>query len=282
MKWITLQRPQMETIACSWLIIRFIDPDANIVYVEHELLTATLAEKDVIPFNIKGSSYTARHDECLFDVFIQKHHLTDPALQEVANIVRGAATSRFHLTPQSSGLRAIAAGMAHNEQNDQALLQQSMVIYDAVYSWARHVRKPLLPDAESKLMEVFHRFITQKYADRAKKPEWVKEIAAFVQDDIDTNLSLDLAGLAERLKIDPGGLAKHPDHHAFGEEIRRLRMEKAMQLMEEDIYSLSEIAYMTGFSDQGHFSRIFGKHYGKTPTGHLKTIRALKEKEEEE
>lgn len=283
MKWITLQRPEMETIACSWLILRFIDPDAEIVYVEPELLTATLAERDVIPFNIKGSSYYTRHPgECLFDVFMQKHRLTDPALEEVANVVRGAATGHFHLTPQSSGLRAIAAGLAHKEHNGKTLLQQSLLIYDALYNWAGHVRKPLLPDAESKLMEVFHRFITQKYADRAKKPEWVREIAAFVQDDIDTNLSLKLAGLAERLRVDAGSLTQHPDHHAFGEEIRRLRMEKAMQLMEEDIYSLSEIAYMTGFSDQGHFSRIFGKHYGKTPTGHLKTIRAQKEKQEKE
>ncbi len=131
-------------------------------------------------------------------------------------------------------------------------------------------------------MEVFHRFITQKYADRAKKPEWVKRSPPFVQDDIDTNLSLDLAGLAERLKIDPGGLANTLTITLSG-EIRRLRMEKAMQLMEEDILCCSEIALYDRLFRPGTFlPHLRQTLWQNPPRATLKTIRALKEKEEEE
>ncbi len=123
----------------------------------------------------------------------------------------------------------------------------------------------------------------QKYSDRATKPRWVLEIGEVVQDQVDTNLSLSLEELSRRLNANPMYLneefSRDFEDLTFGEYIRKKRIEKALELMEEERYTLIEIAYMTGFSDQTHFSRIFTKHYGKTPTGHMKTIRAMKNRE---
>lgn len=281
MKWVTLHHPRLDHIACSWLILRFIDTSAEISFVPDEDINEAVTEKGIATFDVGGSEYTLhRHpDDCLFDLFIRKHQLSDIPLTEVAHIVRSAVTGRFHLAPQAAGLAAMASGMMY-ANNDQLFLQQGIVMLDALYSWASRLGKPLHDDSDAKLLELFHRFITQKYADRARKPLWVKEIAAIVQDGIDTRLNLGLADLAKRLHANPGTLSPHPEQLRFGDEMRRLRIERALQLMEEEQYSLAEIAYLTGFSDQGHFSRIFGKHYGKTPTGHLKTIRAQKEREE--
>ncbi|MBO9151843.1 chromate resistance protein ChrB domain-containing protein [Chitinophaga sp. GCM10012297] len=283
MKWITLHHARLDHIASSWLILRFIDPSAEISFVHSDDINKAITEKGIVTFDVGGSEYTLHHnpEECLFDLFIRKHGLADPPLAEVAHIVRSAVTGRFHLAPQAAGLAAVAAGMFH-ANNDQLFLQQFIPVLDALYSWASRLGKPLHDDSDAKLLELFHRFITQKYADRARKPLWVKEIAAIVQDGVDTKLNLGLADLAERLHANPGTLVPHPDQLRFGEEMRRQRIEKALQLMEEEQYSLAEIAYLTGFSDQGHFSRIFGKHYGKTPTGHLKTIRAQKGREEDD
>ncbi|RPD41947.1 chromate resistance protein ChrB domain-containing protein [Chitinophaga barathri] len=283
MKWVTLHRPKIDHIACSWFILRFINPNAEILFVSYEEVNDFIGRDDVMLFDIKGAEYTTlNNDGCMFDVFVRKHQPENPALEEIAHIVRGAVTGSFHFAPQSAGLWAVVMGIAYNVHSDAEFLQQSLAVFDGLLTWETRFRKPLHKYSEYKLMEVFHRFITQKYGDRAKKPVWVKEIAAIVQDEIDTSLSLDLAALSEKLPANPGSLIPYPDFHTFGEEIRRRRIEKAMQLMEEDKYSLTEVAYITGFSDLGHFSRIFSEHYGKTPTGHLKTIRAQKNKEEEE
>jgi hypothetical protein len=280
MKWVTRQRPEIDRIACPWLILRFIDTEAEFLFVAEQEVMAVAAAQQAVPFDIAGAEYGHYEDRCTFDYFLEKHQLKEPALQKIAAIVRGADTHRHGLAPEAAGLWAIAAGMAYNQQNDQALLQQGLVIYDALYSWAKHLQheKHSPQYSAQVLMEVFHDFITRRYSDRQKKPEWVKEIAAIVQDQVDANLALGLQELSGMLKADPSAIAGNA---AFGEHMRRQRIEKALQLMEEEKYTLTEIAYMTGFSDQSHFTRVFGKHTGKTPTGHLKTIQARKRKESE-
>lgn len=284
MKWVTLHRPRLDHIACSWLILRFIDPSAEILFVSYKDVEKYIDKKDAITFDIGGAEYTAvrNPEECLFDVFIRKHQLAGRQMDAMAHVVRCAVTGRFHLSPQAAGLAAIMSGLTRHAGDDQLFLQQGLVAMDGLYSWAAGPEHRSEKQSDEKLLELFHRFITQKYADRAKKPRWMEEIVALVQDGIDTRLNVGLADLAERLKANPGSLVPAPDLHRFGEEMRRMRMEKAMQLMEEETYSLAEITYLTGFSDQGHFSRVFGEYYGKTPTGHLKTIRAQKEKEGDE
>lgn len=285
MKWVTRQRPKIDRIACPWLILRFIDAQAEILFVPDNEVTATAQKENAIPFDVSGVEYSHYDDRCTFDYFLKKHQLKEPALQTMADIVRGADTDRHDFAPEAAGLWAIAAGMAYNIHDDQALLTQGLVIYDALYSWAKHLQheKHTRQYSEQVLMEVFHDFISRRYSDRQKRPEWVKEIAAIIQDQVDTNLAMSLKEISAMLEVNPSYLSRefsrYFDDLTFGEYIRKQRIEKAQKLMEAGKYTLTEIAYMTGFSDQSHFSRVFGKFTGQTPTGYLKTIQARKRRE---
>ena len=140
MKWITRERPKIDRIACPWLIKNFIDKDAVFIYVPKEQVFEKAEELNAIPYDIPGTEYTHYADECTFDFIIKKHRLTDPALLQLAAIVRGADTDRFDLAMQSAGLWAISAGLSHNYKNDFEMLEVGMKIYDALYSWAKYVQ----------------------------------------------------------------------------------------------------------------------------------------------
>src|ERR1700730_11155524 len=118
MKWITRERPKIDRIACPWLIKRFIDKDAEIIYVPFDEVNTKAKNLNAIPFDVPEVEYTHYKDECTFDYFLKKHSLTDPALQTLAMIVRGADTERHDLAAQASGLWAISAGLAHNSKTD--------------------------------------------------------------------------------------------------------------------------------------------------------------------
>lgn len=277
MKWITRERPKIDRIACPWLIKRFIDHEAEIIYVPFNEVKTKAQEFNAIPFDIPDVEFTHYGDECTFDYFIRKYDLKDSALQTLAVIVRGADTDRHDIASQASGLWAISAGLSHNITNDQDLLQQGMVIYDALYTWAKHLQheKHTQNPIENLLLDVYQRFIQQKSSSR-KIPSWAKELKEIIQDQIDTNLSLNLKELSQSLNVHPAYLSrefsKYFDDLSFGEYIRKLRIEKAMQLLEDPKYSLAEIAYLTGFSDQSHFNRIFKKHTGKNPSEYRKSF----------
>ena len=277
MKWITRERPKIDRIACPWLIKRFIDHEAEIIYVPFDQVKTKAQDLDAIPFDIPDVEFTHYGDECTFDYFIRKYELKDAALQTLAVIVRGADTDRHDIASQASGLWAISAGLSHNITNDHELLQQGMVLYDALYTWAKHLQheKHTQNPIENLLLDVYQRFIQQKSSSR-KIPSWAKELKEIIQDQIDTNLSLNLKELSQSLNVHPAYLSrefsKYFDDLSFGEYIRKLRIEKAMQLLEDPKYSLAEIAYLTGFSDQSHFNRIFKKHTGKNPSEHRKSF----------
>ena len=277
MKWITRERPKIDRIACPWLIKRFIDHEAEIIYVPFDQVKTKAQDLDAIPFDIPDVEFTHYGDECTFDYFIRKYELQDAALQTLAVIVRGADTDRHDIASQASGLWAISAGLSHNITNDHELLQQGMVLYDALYTWAKHLQheKHTQNPIENLLLDVYQRFIQQKSSSR-KIPSWAKELKEIIQDQIDTNLSLNLKELSQSLNVHPAYLSrefsKYFDDLSFGEYIRKLRIEKAMQLLEDPKYSLAEIAYLTGFSDQSHFNRIFKKHTGKNPSEHRKSF----------
>ena len=114
MKQITRERPKIDRIACPWLIKRFIDRDAEIIYVPFDEIKAKAKTLDASPFDVPDVEYSHYKDECIFDYFLKKHQLTDPALQTLALIVRGADTDRHDLAAQASGLWAVSAGLAHN------------------------------------------------------------------------------------------------------------------------------------------------------------------------
>ena len=140
MKWITRERPKIDRIACPWLIKIFVDKAAEFIYVPKEHVFDKAKELDAIPYDIPGAEYAHYGEECTFDFIIRKHGLSDPALSQLATIVRGADTDSFHLAPQSSGLWAISAGLSYNHKNDYEMLQIGMKMYDALYSWAKYVQ----------------------------------------------------------------------------------------------------------------------------------------------
>ncbi|MEQ1686242.1 MAG: chromate resistance protein ChrB domain-containing protein [Burkholderiaceae bacterium] len=137
MKWVTRERPKIDRIACPWLVARFVDPEAEFLYVPAGDVLRVAAETGAVPYDVPGVEMTHVGGLCSFDAFIKKYTLTDPALAQLATIVRGADTSRPELTPQSAGLYAISLGLSHNFSNDHEMLAHGMVLYDALYAWCR-------------------------------------------------------------------------------------------------------------------------------------------------
>lgn len=139
-KWVTRERPKIDRIACPWLIRRFIDPRAQFLYVPAGEVLAVAQAEQAIPYDLPDVQFSHRGELCSFDAFVADFGLDDPALGELALIVRGADTGRPELTPQSPGLLAISRGLALNYADDHAMLAQGMVIYDALYAWLRAAR----------------------------------------------------------------------------------------------------------------------------------------------
>lgn len=132
MKWITRERPKIDRIACPWLIKRFVDTEAEILYVPFEEVLGKAAEVNAIPFDLPGVEYSHYDDRCTFDYILKKHKLTQPALYRMAAIVRGADTDRHDFSPQAAGLEAIFAGLSYNIKSDDELLALGMIIYDGL------------------------------------------------------------------------------------------------------------------------------------------------------
>jgi hypothetical protein len=141
MKWITRERPKIDRIACPWLIARFIDQNPEFIFAPATDVPRLATELHAIPFDIEGVEFSHEGPKCTFDALLAKYHLHDPALQELATIVRAADTARLDLAPQAAGLLAISLGLSHNFQDDHEQLRYGFVLYDALYSWSRHVRQ---------------------------------------------------------------------------------------------------------------------------------------------
>lgn len=274
MKWITRAHPKIDRIACPWLIKRFIDPAAEIIYVPYEEVIARAADMGATPFDLPGVEFTHYGDKCTFDYFIEKFKIEDPAVLALAPIVRGADTDQHELASECPGLWAVFSGLAHNTPNDYELLEKGMVIYDALYSWAKYHKNERHTQhvVERLLIDVYNRYLK----DTKKVPVWAKELKELIQDQIDTNLSLTLKEVSQNLSINPYYISRefsrYFDNLSYGEYIRKLRIEKAIGLLSTSAYSLTEIAYLTGFSDQSHFTRIFRQQTGKTPSAYRNMI----------
>jgi len=137
MKWITRERPKIDRIACPWLIKRFIDPQAEFLYVGASEVRKIAADTGAIPYDIPDVELSHEGELCSFDAFLKKYQLKEPALDQLAAIVRGADTSRLGLTPQSSGLYAISLGLSQNFTDDHEMLMHGMVMYEALYTWCK-------------------------------------------------------------------------------------------------------------------------------------------------
>jgi hypothetical protein len=137
MKWITRERPKIDRIACPWLIGRFIDPDAEFLYVPAATLLEEAGRLGATPYDVPGVELSHVGERCSFDAFLLRYGLDEPALRQLADIVRGADTSRLDLTPQSAGLYAISLGLSLNFRDDHEMLRYGLVLYDALYAWCR-------------------------------------------------------------------------------------------------------------------------------------------------
>lgn len=276
MQWITRERPKIDRLACPWLILRFIDPTADILYVPAEEVVPTAERTGAIPFDVPGVEFTHYGAECTFDYFLRKYQLRDPALQALAPIVRGADTDNHALAQQAAGLWAISAGLAYNLPDDQQLLQQGLVLYDALYSWAKHLQgqSHTQQPEEQLLLQVYTAYLQRTQDRNATPPTWAVQLRELIQDHLDTNLALRLTEVAETLRVNPTYLSRefgrYFDNLSFGEYIRKLRIDKAQHLLDTTTYSVGEIAYLTGFSDQSHFTRIFKQHLGQSPAAYRK------------
>jgi rhodanese-related sulfurtransferase len=139
-KWITRERPKIDRIACPWLIRRFIDPSAEFQYVPADEVLDIAKEREAIAYDIPNVRFTHRGELCSFDALIADFGLDDPALHDLAKIVRGADTGKPDLTPQSAGLLAVSLGLSALYEDDHDMLAQGLVVYDALYAWLKHAR----------------------------------------------------------------------------------------------------------------------------------------------
>ena len=137
MKWVTRERPKIDRIACPWLIARFIDKAPEFLYVPKDRVLEVARETGAIPYDIPGVELTHAGERCSFDAFLQKYQLSDRGLLQLAQIVRGADTSRLDLSPESPGLYAISLGLSKNFKDDHEMLKHGMVLYDALYAWCK-------------------------------------------------------------------------------------------------------------------------------------------------
>jgi hypothetical protein len=137
MKWVTRERPKIDRIACPWLILRFIDHEAEFLYVPALQVLRVAADTGATPYDIPGVEMSHVGDLCSFDAFLGKYGLGDPALQQLATIVRGADTSRLDLAPQSAGLYALSLGLSQVFADDHEMLRHGLVMYDALYAWCK-------------------------------------------------------------------------------------------------------------------------------------------------
>ena len=135
----TRRRPKIDRIACPWLIRRFLDPQARILFVDPDMVVEVARETGAVPFDIKDIELSHEGERCTFDTMLKLFGLEDePSLARLALIVRGADTARPDLAPEAAGLHAVSLGLSQLAgDDDHGLLQRGFVIYDALFAWLR-------------------------------------------------------------------------------------------------------------------------------------------------
>jgi len=139
-QWVTRRRPKIDRVACPWLIRRFIDPQARILFVDPDQVAAVAKESGAVPFDIEGVELSHEGPRCSFDTMLKLFDLEgEPSLARLALIVRGADTARPDLAPEAAGLHAVSLGLsALAGDDDHGLLRQGFVVYDGLFAWLRH------------------------------------------------------------------------------------------------------------------------------------------------
>jgi hypothetical protein len=137
MKWITRSHVHVDRVACPWLITRFIDSDAEFLFVSKSKVLEIAEREGAIPFDTPGAELHHQDDLCTFDVIIKTYELTDKALLRMARIVNAADTDRLDNDPLAAGIEAIAVGYSLRYPDDMENLERQFEVYDALYAWCR-------------------------------------------------------------------------------------------------------------------------------------------------
>ena len=137
MKWITRENVHVDRVACPWLIKRFIDPNAEFIFVPTEKIAEIVEKEKAIPFDAPDVELGHKGERCSFDAIIAKYELKDPALLTLAIIVRAADTENKALALESVGLDAIATGSMMIVKDDYEAIQKGAYIYDALYAYCK-------------------------------------------------------------------------------------------------------------------------------------------------
>jgi len=137
MKWVTRQHAMVDRIACPWLIKNFIDKEAEFLFVPADEVLEVAQREGATPFDVSGVELGHHEDEVSFDAIIKRHGLKDPALLELAKIVRGADTANRTLTPESPGLYAYALGFRQISKDDYDNMRLQFPAYDALYAFCK-------------------------------------------------------------------------------------------------------------------------------------------------
>lgn len=137
-RWVTRERPKIDRIACPWLIARFIDRDAEFLYVPADRVRDVAEERTGIAFDIPGADFGHVGERCSFDAFLDRFNLVeDPALARLAHIVRAADTGHPEHAPEAAGLLAASRGLSLTFGDDHTMLRHAMMLYDALYASCR-------------------------------------------------------------------------------------------------------------------------------------------------
>ncbi len=135
--WVTRHRPKIDRIACPWLIRRFIDPSAKLLFVPPAQVLEVAEKFNATAFDVEGTAFSHVGDLCSFDALLSAFKLDIPPLQTMARVIRAADTNRHNLAPEAAGLLALSVGLSRQYKDDSAQLEAGMVLYDALYRWAR-------------------------------------------------------------------------------------------------------------------------------------------------
>ena len=142
-RWVTRERPKIDRVACPWLIRRFLDPQARILYVDPDQVANTAAETGAVPFDIEGVEISHEGERCSFDTMLKLFGLeSDPSLARLALIVRGADTARHDLAPEAAGLHSASLGLsALHGDDDHGMISDAFRIYDGLFAYLRFATK---------------------------------------------------------------------------------------------------------------------------------------------
>jgi len=139
MKWVTREYVKVDRVACPWLIEKFVDPEAQFLFVPSDRVLEVARREGAIPFDAPGIELGHHEGQCSFEAIVAKYKITDPAVQLLAQIVHGADVAEdLYGRPEAPGLKAIAEGFRHlGLADDHEMLAKEAIVYDALYGYCR-------------------------------------------------------------------------------------------------------------------------------------------------